>query len=108
VSAPWTHPHPESGDAARGRHLVVLPVITSDVADACVASLKRPDSAAGVDLASDLLVVDNTRAGWAAERYGLPTDRDPDGHNLGVARAWNVGIDRLLAADARLLGRRRH
>ena len=76
-----------------GGLLAVLPIITHDYADACVASILKPQSASGFD-AADLLIVDNTRAGSA--RYGLRTHRDPDGHNLGVARSWNVGAREVL------------
>lgn len=75
--------------------VAVLPVMLRQPADACVASLLMPDSAAGLSR-SELLVVDNSREGFAAERYGLRTHRDPDGHNLGVARAWNVAVREVL------------
>lgn len=87
--------HPSSGDPAKGRFLVVLPIITAPYADICVESLLMKDSSAEIDPA-DILVIDNTRGGWAAEKYGLPTYRDPDGHNLGVARSWNVGVRQVL------------
>lgn len=52
-------------------------------------------SAAGFGL-GELLVIDNTRNGL--DLTGLiDVYRDPDGHNLGVARSWNVGIRRALA-----------
>lgn len=70
--------------------LVVLPVIAQATTDVCLRSVLQPNSAAGLE-ASEILVVDNSRDGWAEGRYGLRTYRDPDGHNLGVARAWNVG-----------------
>ena len=75
--------------------LVVLPIISTTYADGCVESLRRPDSAAGLK-AEEILVVDNSRDGFCESRYGLPTYRDPDGRNLGVARAWNIGVDRVL------------
>lgn len=74
--------------------LAVLPIITPERADICVESILQEDSAFGVDPA-DILVVDNSRDGFAS-RYGLRTYRDPDGHNLGVARAWNVGAMEVL------------
>lgn len=73
--------------------LAVLPVITHTYADACVASMVAPDTAWGIDPA-DVLVVDNTRDGSCT--YPLRTYRDPEGHNLGVARSWNVGAREVL------------
>lgn len=77
--------------------LVVLPVLDADWARPCLTSVLAPNSAAGWD-AEQTLVVDNTRDGidiggpWDA----VPGFRDPDGHNLGVARSWNVGARRVL------------
>lgn len=76
--------------------VAVLPVLIAGTADICVRSLVRPDSAAGL-ARDEILIVDNSRDGFAAARYGLPTYRDPMGHNLGVARAWNVGARQVLA-----------
>lgn len=75
--------------------LVVLPVITPTYADTCVESMMMPGSSSGFGR-DDVLIVDNSREGWAAERYGLRTHRDPEGHNLGVARSWNVGVAEVL------------
>jgi hypothetical protein len=74
--------------------LVVLPVIARDTADKCIRSVAMEDSSAGFTR-DEILVVDNSREGWAHE-YGLRTYRDPDGHNLGVARSWNVGAREVL------------
>lgn len=74
--------------------LVVLPVITPTYADICVDSILMADSAFGIPW-EDILVVDNSRDGFA-HKYGLRTHRDPDGHNLGVARSWNVGAREVL------------
>jgi hypothetical protein len=74
--------------------LAVLPIISHHTADVCVASLQRPDSASGLD-SGEILVVDNTRDGTAGA-YGYRTYRDPDGHNLGVARSWNIGAREVL------------
>ena len=74
--------------------LVVLPVIWDQTADVCVESMLMDASAAGF-APDEILVVDNSREGWAG-KYGLRTYRDPDGHNLGVARAWNVGAREVL------------
>lgn len=76
--------HPGAG------FLVVLPIITDTYADKCVETMMMPGSSSGFTR-DDILIIDNSRDGFCAERYGLPTYRDPDGHNLGVARAWNVG-----------------
>lgn len=78
--------------------LVTVPVITTTYADACMESVKDPASSFGVEL-DDVLLVDNSRDGFVADRYGLRTHRDPDGHNLGVAGAWNVGAREVLERD---------
>lgn len=78
-----------------GGFLVVLPVITPTYADRCVESIMCPKSSSGFTH-DDVLIIDNSRDGFCAERYGLPIYRDPDGHNLGVARAWNVGARQVL------------
>lgn len=77
--------------------IAVLPVITHDYAHACLGSVLRPDSAAGLH-PNELLIIDNTVDG-SAHRYGPATYRDPDGHNLGVARSWNIGARRVLEGD---------
>lgn len=82
--------HPSSGDAAHGKLLVVLPVITTTYADVCVESLLKEDSAAEIN-PDDVLVIDNSRDGFAAERYGFRTYRHPQNHNCGVARSWGIG-----------------
>ena len=75
--------------------LTLIPVISKETTDLCIPSILADDSAAGLN-SDDILIVDNSREGWAAERYGLRTHRDPDGHNLGVARAWNIGAREIL------------
>lgn len=85
-----------------GGLLAVLPVLTTTWADICIESLKRPDSSAGLK-PEEILVVDNSREGFCEARYGLPTYRDPDGHNLGCARAWNIGASRVLDSDLEYL-----
>lgn len=74
--------------------LVICPIITPTYADACIESVLRPDSAFGINR-DDILIVDNSRDGFA-HKYGLRTYRDADGHNLGVARSWNVGAREVL------------
>lgn len=90
---PWVVPPVD--DNGRMEYLAVLPVLDYTYADRCIESILAKDSAG--DFGDNLLVVDNTRTGDARTRYGLPTYRDPDGHNLGVARAWNVGARRVVA-----------
>jgi len=77
-----------------GGLLAVLPVITHTHADICVKSILAGRSAAALH-PDELLIVDNTARG-TAKRYRLRTYRDPDGHNLGVARSWNIGAREVL------------
>ncbi len=74
--------------------LAVVPVLDEHWAGMCLGSMTDPELSFGVD-PSDILIVDNTRHGmkstWGCWRY-----RDPDGHNLGVARSWNLGAQRVL------------
>lgn len=79
--------------------LAVVPVIAKFTADISVPSMAAPTSSLG--LAPDqVLLVDNSRDGFVqAGRYaktGFGVYRDPDGHNLGVARSWNIGAKRVL------------
>ena len=90
--------------------LVVVPVIMQSTADVCLNSMLAEGSSSGFTR-DDVLVVDNSRDGFAEQRYGLRTHRDPDGHNIGVARAWNVaarevldrGLDYLVICSASML-----
>lgn len=70
--------------------LTVIPVIDKEIADACIDSVLREDSASGIKL-EDILIVDNSKQGLNYQERGLRVFRDPTGHNLGVARAWNIG-----------------
>jgi len=63
--------------------------------DLCIQSLLRKNSSAGIS-PENILIVDNSRDGWAEKRYNLTTYRDPYGHNLGVARSWNVAAKEVL------------
>lgn len=76
--------------------LTVIPVIDKQLATQCVESILRPDSAAGIKQ-EDILIVDNSKEGlhWAGQEK-LQRHRDPDGHNLGVARAWNIGARKVV------------
>lgn len=74
--------------------LVILPVITPTYADKCIESMFMEDSSFGIPK-ENVLIVDNSKDGFA-KKYGIGTARDLDGHNLGVARAWNVGIDEMM------------
>ncbi len=78
--------------------LVVLPVLVAETADCCTRSILRDDSAFGIP-PSDVLIVDNSRDGFAAkyEQEGFRYYRDPDSHQLGVARSWNIGARAVLA-----------
>ncbi len=86
---------------------VVLPVISAWTGTRCLRSAFpnippidtgegwMDDNALGVDR-SEMLVVDNTRAGFTSPVSDIEVHRDPAGHNLGVARAWNIGARRVL------------
>lgn len=74
--------------------LTVIPVIDRETADICIKSILRSDSAAGID-PNDIIIVDNTKEGLG-NYFDLDVYRDPDGHNIGVARAWNIGARRVL------------
>lgn len=77
-----------------GSYLVILPIVSKSIGDRCINSILHADSAAGFG-PDNLLVVDNTREGgwyWPGGR----TYRDTGGHNLGVARSWNVGAREVL------------
>ena len=80
-----------------GGLLVVVPVIWDVPADICMGSMLAENSSAGF-AHDEILVVDNSREGWG-HKYGVRTHRDPDGHNLGVARSWNVGAREVLDRD---------
>lgn len=78
--------------------LAVLPIITPDYALPCLDSILRPDSSSGLSQ-DEILIVDNSRdglLGHTAHGLGFTVHRDPSGHNLGVARSWNVGVRRVL------------
>lgn len=76
-------------------YLVVIPVMVEDYARRCLASIACQKSAAGFDR-DKVLVVDNSREGFGqnmVEPYGFRVHRDCFGHNLGVARAWNIAAN---------------
>lgn len=76
--------------------LVVLPIIRLDTAARCLNSITRENSAAGFTR-EEMLLVDNTESGSVPGAFpGFRVHRDPGGHNIGVARAWNVGIREVL------------
>lgn len=92
--------------------LTVVPVLLEDVSDVCLRSVADPRCSSGL-YPSDVLVVDNSRDGYASkyasdEWGGFRVYRDADGHNLGVARSWNLaarevvdrGLDYLLILSA--------
>lgn len=82
---------------ATGRLLCVLPVLDERIADQCVASILREDSAAGLR-PDEFLIVDNSRDGFGKkyEANGFRVWRHPDGHNTGTSRAWNLGVSEVL------------
>lgn len=79
--------------------LAVMPVIWAQTSVPCIESMIAPDSSLGL-APHEILVVDNTRHGevptWSVVPDAMRYHRDPDGHNLGVGRAWNVGARALL------------
>ena len=84
-------------------YLVVLPVITSTYADRCIASILDPNGSSGLK-PENVLVVDNSLTGAfkmlsmaGVDPWGkVSVYRDPGGHNLGVARSWNIGARAVL------------
>lgn len=84
--------------------LVVCPVLWDQPADRCMESIVAPHSAFGIP-PERVLIVDNSRDAFATryQGHGFRYYRDPDGHNLGVARAWNVGAREILASGATYL-----
>lgn len=82
--------------------LAVVPVLSAEWAEPMLESVIAPDSSLGL-APEDVLVVDNTRAGDAYRGCGLGYYRDPDGHNLGVARSWNIAAQRVLNEGRRYL-----
>lgn len=70
---------------------VVLPVMYVESADRCINSTLSKECSSGIE-PEELLIVDNSRDGFAKKRYpNLEVHRDPNNHNLGVARSWNIG-----------------
>lgn len=74
--------------------LVVMPVMREEMTDVCIESIFMPNSAAGIK-PEQILLVDNAKQAFA-HKYGLRVYRDPEHHNLGVARAWNIGAREVL------------
>jgi len=72
-----------------GDLLAVLPVMYENYATRCVNSILDPNRSSGLH-ANDLLIVDNSREGFVAYP-NIRVHRNAAGHNLGVARSWNVG-----------------
>lgn len=85
-----------------GSLLCVVPVLAYETSRRCLASILAEDSAAGF-ARDEILVVDNSREGWGRVLLAdlgasdVECYRDPDGHNLGWARSFNVGARRVLA-----------
>lgn len=84
--------------------VAVLPILDASYGQACLDTIVAPDSAFGLGETDhrlgSLLVVDNTQEGLPGLPYGCDVHRDPDGHNLGVARSWNRGVARMYELDA--------
>lgn len=84
-----------------GELLVVVPVIGVKTAEVCLSSVLRSDSSLGIPR-EQVLLIDNSKEGWVPDLLkviggeGLRQHRDPDDHNLGVARSWNVGAQTVL------------
>ena len=76
--------------------LVVIPVLSLDIAEPCIDSILADDNAAEFT-PDELLLIDNTRGGIGDT--GLTVHRDSDGHNLGVARSWGIGVHEVLERD---------
>ena len=70
--------------------LLVIPVVSRESAEKCIESILSDNNACGVNK-EDILIVDNTKEGLGDDYYGLRVYRDVDNHNIGVARAWNIG-----------------
>jgi hypothetical protein len=79
--------------------LVVIPVADVELGERCLLSATMDNSASGID-PKDILVVDNTRLGNALSflpsSLGVQYYRDPDNHNIGVPRAWNIGARKVV------------
>lgn len=80
-------------------NVAVVPVINPEFDQICLDSLADPGSSWGIPV-DQTLVVDNTRHGLPRSAWKGPMWRHPDGHNVGVARGWNVGIDFLRGTNA--------
>lgn len=77
-------------------YLVVLPILSQHIAQRCLDSLLREDSSAKFGH-GNILIVDNTKEKILVyPSYPFQYYRDPQGHNLGCARAWNVGAQKVL------------
>lgn len=75
--------------------LVVIPVVDGNNGFECRNTILAENSAAGFER-DELLFIDNTRDEALRPWQRLAVHRDPDGHNLGVARSWNIGARRVL------------
>lgn len=76
--------------------LAVLPVMYQESARRCITSILDQSRSSGL-AEEELLVVDNSRDGFVSNPSdGFLIYRDPNGHNLGVARSWNIGAKAVL------------
>jgi hypothetical protein len=70
--------------------LLVIPVVSRESAEKCIESILSDNNACGVNK-KDILIIDNTKEGLGEDYHGLRVYRDLKNHNIGVARAWNIG-----------------
>lgn len=75
----------------------VLPLLHPGISEDCIRSIEKEGSSLGI-LPDRILVVDNSQEGFG-DKYlerGFKSYRDPNGHNIGVARAWNLGAEEVI------------
>jgi hypothetical protein len=73
--------------------LVVCPILDERTTDICLNSIVDYPNSFGIDQ-SKILLVDNSKVGFGSkyESMRFRVYRDPNGHNLGCSRAWNLGV----------------
>ncbi len=80
--------------------VVVCPILDEVITDICFDSILNQESSLGIPI-EQIMVVDNSKKGFG-EKYkelGMNVYRDPKGHNIGCARAWNLGVGRMFRDD---------
>lgn len=79
--------------------LTVIPVLDPIYGMMCLSSILKDNSAAGINK-EDILVIDNSKHGLgAATVWDKVKIYRENNHNIGVARAWNVGARRVVEND---------